>query len=1031
MNISLMANSGIQFHKFEIKIDPNQDVIKPLGFHENLNYQKDEIELQYAYYLPDHDIWVDKEILKFEEYLDENDTLTEIINYNDIKTFALKDDVDYYTCSSIIDCLEYFAPRGGENIWLPVPFFKRNSNLKSIFGPLAWARMMLKDVSEKNAKIKTLKVILIFDTKIDDNNRIYFAPRNTDTLEEDNHFALCNSEDMNLHFCNSKYDCGWVDRYLKSVVQKGKEPVEFPYLKYLAHYLYLIKYLQVSGTFPGVNFYPDNQPAIEVDMVLDIGNSQTCGLLFESPANHSTFQFTSVKKLKFNDLSNPEKEYSDPFSMRLAFAEAKFGEIYIPEHKNFNWPSLLRLGEEAAVLINKYNLDIDKGVETATNHSSPKRYLWDNRKSDVQWEFINFMGKNLKEAIYFEGISEQFKENGEYAYDGDFSCNPYYSRKSLMTFVYIEILLHAISQINSHEFRQIHGYPDKPRKLKRITITCPTSIIQKEQVILRECAMEAVRTLNRFFSESFLGQYNAENEDSTDLEIIPKPKDLAKNLSVLSTRRDWIYDEATCSQLVFLYGEISKRYLNNSQLFFDLYGKKREDVTNKKEKSLTIGSIDIGGGTTDLMICAYQFEKGQSLAVIKPHPLYWESFNLAGDDLLKEIVQQIIIEGAFDNEEYKGCTGVIENAAKEKGVSNVAEKMLNFFGSDSNLQGHMARIYRKNFILQVAVPIALRYLQHAASNFQDTEIGFEDLFKDSKPNQTLINYFNNHFFPLTFEEIKWKLSKKRVYAIVETTFERILKQLSAIMSAYGCDFVLLAGKPTTIPKIRDMFVKFYPVSPDRIITLNNYRVGRWYPFANDIGYIEDPKTIVAVGALIALMGGSIDKLEGFRLNTELLRTKLISTSDYIGLLNKFTQNIDEIFLSPDTNSYDILVHTLPLTLGYKQLPNTRYRGRPIYKIDFNETEIRKRVLDQDPNLGTQTAINIAMQNFKYNLKNRMPFKVSIKRNLSESKEQIIIDRIRDASNNEPSKNFLSLSIMTLAEETGYWLDTGEFVLNIK
>jgi hypothetical protein len=186
-----------------------------------------------------------------------------------------------------------------------------------------------------------------------------------------------------------------------------------------------------------------------VDLVLDIGNSNTCGLLFESPVKSaSSFNFKSVKKLKINDLSEPEKDYHEPFSMRLAFVEAKFGEMDIPNHKNFRWPSLLRLGKEAGRLINIYNLDTDKGKETATNHSSPKRYLWDNRKADVQWEFINFRGKNLKDAIYYEGISEQFKENGEYAYDGNFSCTPYYSRKSLMTFVFVEIILHAISQIS-------------------------------------------------------------------------------------------------------------------------------------------------------------------------------------------------------------------------------------------------------------------------------------------------------------------------------------------------------------------------------------------------------------------------------------------------------------------------------------------------------------------------------------------------------------------------------------------------------
>ena len=47
-------------------------------------------------------------------------------------------------------------------------------------------------------------------------------------------------------------------------------------------------------------------------------------------------------------------------------------------------------------------------------------------------------------------------------------------------------------------------------------------------------------------------------------------------------------------------------------------------------------------------------------------PLYWDSFKLAGDDLLKEIIQQIIIEGTVYSDADEGCTGVIENYAKSK-----------------------------------------------------------------------------------------------------------------------------------------------------------------------------------------------------------------------------------------------------------------------------------------------------------------------------------------------------------------------------
>ncbi len=1028
-NISLIANTGIQFHKFEIKIDTRTRIIQPIGFYEYESDNKQNIFLEYAYYLPEQSIWVQKKLLKELEYLDANDKLTANINSEVVSSFAITDSPNFYTIGSITECLRAIFKNTDENIWLPIPYFQQNSNQKSIFGPFAWARMLLKDISEKNAVIKTYKVVLAFDTKIDDISPVFYTPRTGNTKSPGNHFALSNNEDHNLDFCNAAFNCGWVDTYLRNVIENGKEREEFPYLKYLAYYLYLLKAIETLNVLPEVTLFSDNTTPINVDLVLDMGNSNTCGLLFESPSDNSAFKFTSVKKLKLNDLSDAQKDYDEPFSMRLAFSEAKFGDIDIPGYENFRWPSLVRLGKEAGRLINKSALRNTSGIETATNHSSPKRYLWDDKKTDIPWEFINYILSEYKRPVYYEGITEQFKTNGDYAYDGENDVYPNYSKKSLMTFVYIEIILHAISQINSIEFRDAHGKPGVPRKLKRITITCPTSIVQKEQVLLRECASEAVLAISRFYSNTWDGKYN-KSIHKNEIEILPNPKDLSLDLSQISFRKDWNFDESTCCQLVFLYAELSKRYLNNAELFFDLFGKKRNDVSNPDQKSLTIGSIDIGGGTTDLMICAYQYKAGQAMAVVEPLPLYWESFNLAGDDLLKEIVQQIILEGTLVNNEDENCIGVIENTARKAGIKDIKERMLNFFGTDAASQSYLQRIYRKNFIVQVAIPIALRYIQHSIDDLPDFEIGYNDIFLESKPNPELINYFNNHFSPIKFENIKWKLSKSRVNSIIETTFDASFKQLSAILSAYGCDFVLLAGKPTTIPKIREILIKYYPVSPERIITLNNYRVGRWYPFADDFGYIKDPKTIVAVGALIALMGDKLGKLDGFNLKTDLLKENVTSTSEYIGLLKRYTQEIDSVILSPEINEYIIEIDSLPMTLGYKQLPNKKYKGRPIYKLDFNDVEIRRFIAEQNPTLKDEIEIADRLDDKKNKLKNALSYKISLNRNWHQSHEKIEIIQIEDKNNNTVPNRFLSLKIMTLPDENGYWLDTGEFVLNI-
>jgi hypothetical protein len=1050
MGISLIANSGIQFHSFEAEFNSSHDVIKSMGLHEctNSNY---EMTVEYAYFLPNDGVWVAKKSLIREGYINEKNQLSEDVNVNTLT--ALDQGNECYTANDIEDALEYY-----ENKWIPLPFFKKGETGNFTFGPTTWVRGLFKDITlAENKRTKKYKIILAFDTNIAKDPEGYFTPKYSDISSGNNYYALCSNEDQNLNFCNRDFGGDWVDDYLiQEYYVDGKIPSTFPMTRHLGAYLYLIKYLATLDVFPEVEFHSDNNEAIDVDLVLDIGNANTCGLLFESPATNKHFEFDKVKKLELNDLSLDNKDFSksqrtsydNPFNMRLVFSKADLGGIRNYSYQNsFAWPSLVRVGQEAKRLINLGELN--RQEETATNNSSPKRYLWDDKQVKIPWEYIKIpklphkdkedeTAQNIERfrpKVYYEGISNQFKGDGRYTTDNNFGVIPQYSRKSLMTFVFIEIYLHALTQINSHKFRTDHGGLSKPRKLRRVIITCPTSIVQAEQVILRECAMNAGKALTHFYKTHY------ELSDPTNFlnfEVIPSPKDLAKKLDVSDTKKHWIYDEATCCQLVYLYSEISKRYLNDSQLFFDLYGKKRNNIFDGKEeflgdKSLIIGSIDIGGGTTDLMICSYHYTKNQTDAVIEPRPLFWDSFNFAGDDLLKKIVQFIVLEVPNGDSFEEGCTGVIETHARNSECGDVTSKMLNFFGTDKTSQPYQQRIYRKNFVVQFAIPVALKFLEHARLEKEDVEVGFEEIFPDSKPNEELLAYFNklmngagsNKF---RVQDIVWKLSKDRVNDIVESTFSSLLKQLSILVSAYDCDIVLLAGKPTTLSKFRELMIGYYPVSPDRIISLNSYRVGRWYPYSDERGCFEDTKTIVPVGALVSLMGEE-NKLKNFKLNTEYLRTKLISTCDYIGALNAYTKDIDEEYLTIEIKRKEAVVDSLPLVIGYKQISNKKYLGRPIYSLEFNTEKLKENVITKFPE-SSNGEIGNELKKYRSSLERRMPYKITFKRSVNLSKEEIQIDKIKDADNNEIPPKFLTLSLKTLSEDS-YWLDKGIFMLKKK
>ncbi len=206
-----------------------------------------------------------------------------------------------------------------------------------------------------------------------------------------------------------------------------------------------------------------------------------------------------------------------------------------------------------------------------------------------------------------------------------------------------------------------------------------------------------------------------------------------------------------------------------------------------------MGSIDIGAGTTDVMINNYSLKGEHKTINIKPHPLYWDSYKLAGDDLLKEIIQQIIIEGTIKDDADEGCTGVIENYARAKGIEKVSDKLNGFFGEDSNNIGYVGKMMRKAFTQQVAIPVALYYLKNA-NNSENISVTFEQIIGKEFTNTELILYFQKHF-GVNFLEIRWNISPRKINAIVGSVFDSLVKQLCLVLNQFQCDYIVLQARP--------------------------------------------------------------------------------------------------------------------------------------------------------------------------------------------------------------------------------------------
>lgn len=1002
-------------------------------FHEWFDTQDEKIKLELAHNFSSEDIWVRKRELGILGYIangvvtDEWENIKEDFYADGNKAIPIQAET-----SEESGCFQESATRVKwekfENVWLPMPFFKLGENNKSDFGPTNWCRFKIIPI-ETTGRIRTYDLLLAFDTRTVfekedfENEDLNETPVFSNKFEKSLNFSLCNDEFKLVDYCSKAFNCEWVDQYVLKLFHNVNSlddlKIGKPKLSYLAQYIFILRYILHLDVLNKITLY-SNKNAIygNVDLVVDIGNSRTCAVLFDDG------DFTKTSPLELQDFTLPVSngklnKHTDSFDMRLAFRQADLGgKLGIANSGQFLYPSMIRVGKEADYLLHKAT-NINTGTEKTTSFSSPKRFLWDTKPQAQEWEFIQLDGESTK-PIYIKGISEQLNADGSLNLEGSGSILTCYSRKALMTFAFIEILAQANMQINSFDQRKHWGNETKPREIRRIIITCPPAMSKVEQIALRKCAEDAAIILNRFYDDSY-DQELDEKPILNKVQVIPSSKDL----SWKERPTDWIYDEATCSQFVFLFAEIGKRYLKNVKDYFDLYGKVRNDLEGYTKKSLTVGSVDIGAGTTDVMISAYKYDDAGQ-CTLTPTPLFWESFNKAGDDLLKELIHQLVIEGQYSP---------IEKKLKSMGktVNQIIELNNDFFGGDTGMSFRNRQL-RGDFNLQVSVAVVSCYLELLKINEVESKIlSFTDIFHDNFPAEDVLIHFKQHF-EFDLESLQWQYEKKIVSAIIEKTFDALVGKISTLLYTYGCDIVLLSGRPSSLKPLNNLFLKYYAISPNRLKTMNDYRVGRWYPedkrykFLDGNGFFLNPKSIVTTGAMIGNLASN-GGLEGFTLDLVELTEKLLPTTEYFGKLNDQTLEFSDILLSPEKNTESVLVSSLPLRIGARQLSTKSYPSRPFYKLEFNTEKIESKIRGRSDNEFDLNAIKIEADYEIKKIRSKMPLKVVIERDYFEDKEMLRIESVTDKHGNDISKNFFNLQIQSLSEAEKYWLDSGIFSVN--
>lgn len=1045
----LVANSGIQFIVKEVEFNATEPFILPNGktlkytFCDVMDFLTNNRKFDVLVHnvnegvlvplqeleergklekLPDGEIYYDTtglpamdgtDALVHYSYFNEGDA--DIFGINTLSAFRVRSSDDSRAMVSAFSLLL--------NKWLPMPMFELEPTGYSQCAPYAWARVRIEDIGEGRAKAsRRYRFTWAFDTETSDDDIFSNLRPSFQDDKKMKQFSLCNKVFNMLGFMSTNTShFSSFSEYIASLLGVDKNES----YKYIGFYIYFVNYIRLIGASPEVTLHNADEDTIPVDLVLDIGNSRTCGVLFERG------EFTKSMMLDIRNLSQPHLTSDRPFDMRFAFRKADFGnDIYLPGDF-FTWKSFVRVGEEAQKLV--YRSLEEEGLKArTTNYSSPKRYLWDEKKYDGKWEFLitedDPSNVALASNIFVPIMSDLFDASGNYIGNSSdenieyTDGNTCYSRSSLMTFVLIEVFQQAITFINSPKFREKHGDIDCKRVLKNVVLTCPTAMPIKEQIKLRQCAVDAFDAIMK-----------CTKVEPVNIEPnVNKLKVLDKYAPV--EHRTWTYDEASCCQLVYLYAE-SEKYRGEMGRFFDMKGHVRPELVadGYEGKVLTIASVDIGAGTTDVMICSYALN-GKGNNNITPIPLWWDSYYLAGDDILRNIIQNVIIEGDDKGLEDMGniasaLTARLMNmsdsdlrslpcvknvsvyAAKVEDIVRIQDPELkndrkralasnivrDFFGCDSAMNGYKDRRCRVDFNTQISHPMSQQFLDFLRVKRPSKVYTYDELFTTIKPAQYLLDYFADHF-GFRFEELSWRFDPAEIADIVKSTMEPLMRQLSEVLYRYNCDVLLLAGRPTTLDAITDLFVKYVPVPLHNQIRVNEYRVGQWFPFADGQGYLYDQKATVAVGAMVGFLA-SQKGFNGITLDMSEMIKRMESNVNYIGMYNSERQQIKKSFLSPEKSSATIEVSEFPAFIGCRQYDSQQYQARPIFAL--------------------------------YNRSHPSTLRIMLSRSYFENKEVIFIEEVSDMQGNSLNRNSVELVQQSLVNDGRYWLDKGEFELAIK
>ena len=587
---------------------------------------------------------------------------------------------------------------------------------------------------------------------------------------------------------------------------------------------------------------------VGVSLVVDLGNSRSTAALVES-REKGLFSIP----LEVRSSLDPFSVSEDTFDSRVTFLPPPFDEAVstVCVGDSFALPSIVRMGREA----------LDRALETphryACTISGPKRYLWDGRPGGDRWHFAARQDGEYK-PIFGRILKHVSDEPGGLGLRSDgpsAPADPRYPPRTMMMFAMVEILSLAIAQINSPRYRAFQGKEGSPRVLKNLVLTYPSGMQAEERRVYEALVKNAVLLASHLLN---LPQAHRPNWVPQPASATPAQGGAAAAQTQAGTFEPFLFvDEALAAQMVYVYQEVAESFAGSMEDLVSIYG--------RSKTKLRVGSIDIGGGTSDVMIAEYEDKlpgAGTALAVTK---LFQDGVSIAGDEVCRAILEDI----------------VFAQLLAQLPSPDARAKVVHMFGDGDGGHGAAWRTLKAKLVPYFWLPLSRAYWS-VAEGFQipghapDKLYSVPDiirLFPAGSWSEAVVREADKLLGSVAKDfpgimNLFFRFDREAAERTALGVLREPLRKYADILAQFDVDLIVLAGKTSALPCVYDLFVAELAVAPPRIRRMSSYKVGDWYPSKwREAGFIKDPKSTVTAGATILHMAAK-NRLPGFLLDRD-------------------------------------------------------------------------------------------------------------------------------------------------------------------